>query len=49
MSAVPSAGLAPLRVDGRLDRLRALLDPAGVEVVAGVDPGLVRDTLEAVR
>ena len=33
MSAVPSAGLAPLRVDGRLDRLRALLDPAGVNAL----------------
>ena len=33
MSTVPSAGLAPLRVDGRLDRLRALLDPAGVDAL----------------
>ena len=33
-----------------VDGLTFALDgPAGVEVVAGVDPGLVRDTLEAVR
>ena len=33
MSTVPSAGLAPLRVDGRLDRLRGLLDPAGLDAL----------------